>query len=956
MQIRHYIVNFIAISVILIVAACSVSSRSTHVKEEIIGETAAQDRRDTIAPDTVSRSQSGKTLPLSPEGIAGQRKQDTLSVAPAAEGENLQISDSTVNDSSVISPVFPGADTTVHDTVGFSPDLKEPDTQARDSLARDSIQQPKPLFNDIVTYSADDSIKFSISEKKMFLYRNGFVKYISTELKADSIELDMEKNEAYASGITDSAAVITGKPKFKDGSQEFESQDLKYNFKTGKGFVKEIITQQGEGYIQGKLTKRMSDSIYCVKDGWYTTCDQHDHPHFYIRMSKAKLIKDKKVVSGFANLYIEDVPLPLAIPFGFFPMSKKGTSGIIPPTYGEERMRGFNLRDGGYYWFINDYIDLTVTGTIYTNGSWGINMGANYRKRYRFNGSLNFSMSRNHTSEKGLPDYAESKDWSLRWTHSQDPKANPYTTFSASVDMSSATNNYYNATSINEIANQRKQSSISWSKKWPDKPFSITAGFTHNQNSCDTTISLSFPNLNFRVSQIYPLRKKERVGKIKWYENIGFTYTAELKNTIQTKESELGESFKHMARDWQNGFQHSIPLSTSINIAKDLSVSPSFSYKGVVYLSSIRRGNWVTDSTMPNYGYIPIDTIYGLHYAHNYTTSISLSYSPTIYGMYQFKPESRIFAIRHVVRPSASISYAPNLGVDPKNYWKTYLDKNGKEQKYSIFEGKIYGTPTGSERSKQSGSLNLSLDNNVEMKVRNDQDTTGKEKYKKVNILESFRISTSYNFFADSMRWSTIALSARTKVINNRVNINLTGTLDPYAINANAVRINKYNGGIGRLTRVSASSGIQFSSDNGENKEKKNDKLNGHYDDYVDFDVPWSISLDYTFNFSKNYTRNPDPLAKHPLKSNTISQMVRINGDFSLTPKWKFTYSTGYDIKQKEITATSFGISRDLHCWEMTFNCIPFGTHQSYNFQINVRSSMLRDLKLMKKESWYDNR
>lgn len=939
MQIRAYIVHFIAISVILIMAACSVSSRSTHAKEEIIEEMTPPDQWNSEAQDTTDHFSSKKDRPLSPEKIIGQETQDTIPSPLITKKDTLQAGDSTVTETIVISPGFSGAD-----------------TLAQDTLVQDSVQQPKPLFNDIVNYSADDSIKFSIDGKKMFLYKNAFVKYLSTELKADFIELNMENNEAYASGVPDSAGVMIGKPKFKDGSQEFESLDLKYNFKTGKGFVKEIITQQGEGYIQGKLTKRMSDSIYCVKDGWYTTCDQHDHPHFYIRMSKAKLIKDKKVVSGFANLYIEDVPLPLAIPFGFFPISKKGTSGVLMPTYGEERMRGFNLRDGGYYWFISDYVDLAVTGTIYTNGSWGLNLGSNYRKRYKFNGSFNFSMSRNHTSEKGLPDYSQSKDWALRWTHAQDPKANPYTTFSASVDMSSASNNYYNATSINEIANQRKQSSISWSKKWPDKPFSITAGFTHNQNSRDTSISLSFPNLNFRVSQIYPLRKKDRVGKIKWYENIGFTYTAELKNTIQTKESELGESFKHMARDWQNGFQHSIPLSTSINLAKDLSVSPSFSYKGVAYLSSIRKGDWVTDSTMPNYGYIPIDTIYGLHYAHNYSTSISLSYNPTIYGMYQFKPDSRVFAIRHVVRPSASVSYAPNLGIDPKNYWKTYLDKNGVEQKYSIFEGKIYGTPTGAERSQQSGSLNLSLDNNVEMKVRNDQDTTGKEKYKKVKLLESFRISSSYNFFADSMRWSTIALSARTKVINNRVNINLTGTLDPYAINANAVRINKYNGGIGRLTRVSASSGIQFSSDNGKSKEQKDDQLNGHYDDYVDFDVPWSISLDYTFSFSKNYTRNPDPLAKHPLSNNTISQMVRVNGDFSLTPKWKFTYSTGYDFQQKEVTATSFGISRDLHCWEMTFNCIPFGTHQSYNFQINVRSSLLRDLKLMKKESWYDNR
>lgn len=911
-------------------AACSVASRSTHDRQDTKPVADLPGKPHTNITDTILKTEqplSDKSIPVDTNAKV-EIFRDSVRQDITRQG-SLQVNDST-------------------ETITLS------DTTAQ-NIQQDTTQ-PKPLFNDIVSYSSDDSIKFSIPSKEMFLYKNGFLKYVSTELRADSISLNMGTNIAYASGIKDTAGVIVGKPKFKDGSQEFESLDLKYNFKTGKGFVKEIITQQGEGYIQGKLTKRMSDSIYCVKDGKYTTCDQHDHPHFYIRMSKAKLIKDKKVVSGFANLYIEDVPLPLAIPFGFFPITKKGTSGILMPTYGEERLRGFNLRDGGYYWFISDYVDLAITGTIYTNGSWGLNASSNYRKRYKYNGVFNFSISRNHTSEKGTPDYTESRDWAVRWNHNQDAKANPYTTFSASVDMSSASNNYYNSgMNINDIANQRKQSSISWSKKWPDKPFSITTSFTHNQNSRDTTISLSFPNINFRVSQIYPLRRKERVGAIKWYENIGFTYTAELKNTIQTKESELGESFKHIARDWQNGFQHSVPLSTSINLVKDLSLSPSINYKGVAYLSSIRKGNWVTDSTLPNYGYIPIDTIYGLHYAHNYTTSLSLSYNPTVYGMYQFKPDSRIFAIRHVIRPSASVSYAPNLGIDPKNYWKTYLDKNGVEQKYSIFEGKIYGTPTGSERSQQSGNLNLSVDNNVEMKVRNDQDTTGKEEFKKIKLLESFRISSSYNFFADSMRWSLIQLSARTKVFNNKVNINVTGTLDPYAINADAIRLNKYNGGIGRLTRVSASSGIQFSSDNGKKKEEKNDRLNGQYDRYVDFEVPWSISLDYTFSYSKNYSRNPAEGAKHPLSKSTISQMVRINGDFSLTPKWKFGYSTGYDFQQKEITATSFNLSRDLHCWEMTFSCIPFGTHQSYSFQINVRSSLLQDLKLMKKDSWYDN-
>lgn len=941
MQIRAYIAHFITISVILIMAACSVASHS------------AQDRQDIV-----------------PAPVQAEKQNDSLSKGSVRSTENLPDSIETPRQKPVL------RDTSrlqqPPDTTANTPDRQNAlirqdsldganpaDTTAFQTLNGQDTLQPKPLFNDIVNCKADDSIKFSIPKKEMYLFKNGFVKYMTTELQADSIVMDMGNNIAYASGVADSAGVISGKPKFKDKSQEFESLDLRYNFKTGKGLIKEIVTQQGEGYIQGKLTKKMSDSVYCVKEGWYTTCDQHDHPHFYIRMSKAKLIKDKKVVSGFANLYIEDVPLPLAIPFGFFPISKKGTSGILMPTYGEERLRGFNLRDGGYYWFINDYIDMAVTGTIYTNGSWALNLGSNYRKRYKFSGNFNFSMSRNHTGEKGTEDFRESRDWSLHWTHSQDAKANPYTTFSASVDMSSANDNYYNSgTNINDIANQRKQSSISWSKKWPDKPFSLTASFTHNQNSRDSSISLSFPNMNFRVSQIYPFRRKERVGSIKWYENIGFTYSAELRNTIQTKESELGKSFKHFARDWQNGFQHSIPLSTSFNLLKDLSLSPSFSYKGVAYLSSIRKGDWVVDSTMPGNGYNPVDTIYGLHYAHNYTVSASLSYNPTIYGMYQFKPDAKVFAIRHVIRPSISVSYAPNLGIDPKNYWKTYLDRNGVEQKYSIFEGKIYGTPTGSERSKQTGSMSLSLDNNVEMKIRNPQDTTGKEEYKKVKLLESFRLSSSYNFFADSMRWSTIQLSARTKVFNNRVNINLTGTLDPYAINANAVRINKYNGGVGRLTRISASSGIQFSSDKGKKKEEKQERLAGygHYEDYMDFEVPWSISLDYTFNYSKSYSRNPAPGAKHPLSKNTISQMVRINGDISLTPKWKLGYSTGYDFQQKEITATSFNLSRDLHCWEMRFSCIPFGTHQSYNFQINVRSSMLQDMKLMKKDSWYDRR
>lgn len=922
-------------SVILGMAACSVASHVSQSEAPIskieedgdsvqqILQQVALPEQDTIVRDTMN-----------------VEKLDSLPEIPHEEKEPLR--------DSIFVPVKQDSvlqDSVVRDsTVGVV---------QQDSVGQDSV--PPPLFNDIVTYSADDSIKLSVPTKEMFLYKNGYVKYITTELTADSIAMNMGTNIIYATGMVDSAGGLTSKPVFRDNGQEYESSSMMYNFKTEKGYIKNVITQQGEGYVQARLTKKMDESIFNLKDGIYTTCDNHEHPHFYIRMSKAKLIKDKKVVSGFANIYLEDVPLPLAIPFGFFPITKKGTSGVLIPTYGEERMRGFNLRDGGYYWYISDYIDMALTGTIYTNGSWSANLTSTYRKRYKFSGNVNMSISRNHTGQKGTPDYTQSKDWSVRWSHTQDAKANPYTTFSASVDMSSSTNNYYqNTTNINDIANQRKQSSISWSKKWPDRPFSITASFTHNQNSTDTTISLSFPNVNFRMSQVYPFRKKERAGKMKWYENIGITYSAELKNTLQTKEYLLMDALPHIAKDWNNGFRHSIPLSISFNLVKDLSLTPSINYEGVAYLSSIRRGDWVVDSTMSGYGYNPVDTIYGLHYAHDYSTSLSLSYSPTIYGMYQFRPHKKIHAIRHVLSPSATISYVPNFGVNPDKYYKTYVDRNGNEQRYSIFEGKVYGTPTSSERAQQSGSLRLSIDNNVEMKVRNDADSTGTEEFKKVKLLESFSLSSTYDFFADSMRWSTISLSARTKIFNNKVNINLSGTLDPYALNVQGQRINKYHGGIGRLTRVSASSGIQFSADNGKKKEEKDPILGGRYDEYLDFEVPWSISLDYTFSFSKSYSPNTEPGATKPLSENTISQMLRINGNLSLTPKWKFSFSTGYDFQQKEVTSTNFNLTRDLHCWEMTFSCIPFGTHQSYNFQINVRSSMLRDLKLTKKDSWYD--
>ena len=806
-----------------------------------------------------------------------------------------------------------------------------------DTIRNDSAQS-KPLFDDLVKYDADDSVRFSIQEKKVYLYGNGFVKYLTTELRADYIELDMDKKLAMATGVPDSVGKLKGTPKFKDGGQEFESTELHYNFDTKKGYVTEIITQEGEGYIQGKTTKKMSDSVYCVKHGMYTTCDEHDHPHFGLNMSKAKMIKDKKIFVGFTNLELEGIPLPIFIPFGFFPITKKATSGIIMPTYGEERMRGFNLRGGGYYIYINDYIDMNITGDIYTNGSWGLQYATQYRKRYKFNGNLNFTISKNYVSEKGLPDYQESSDWSVRWTHTQDGKANPYSSFSASVDMSSANNNYYNANTVDGIANQRKQSSISWSKKWPESPFSLSGSFNHSQNSRDTSIAITLPNLSLRMTQIYPFRKKGKSGEMKWYDNIGVSYSAELRNSIQTKEDKLFKS--SFERDWSNGFKHNIPISLQFKIAKDVTFTPSLNYNGYLNLKTIEK-IWIPD-TSANGGQFITRDVPGLNYSHDYSASGSIGYTPTIYGMFMFKPGCKVVAIRHMIRPSISASYTP--AIKPLgNYKKSYFDGE-KEVEYDIHEGLTYRPNTTG--GKQSGSISFSLDNNVEMKVRNDKDTTGDEEFEKVKLLESFRLSTSYNPFADSMNFSNISISARTKILNNKVDLNFSGTIDPYAIDTNNVRYNKYHGKLGRLTNATISTNFSFSADNGQNKEKKNDLVGGFYDDYVDFDVPWNISISYNLTYSK----------PSPYKSPTISQIINFSGDLSLTPKWKLTCQSGYDIKNKEVTSTSFSVTRDLHCWEMTFNCMPFGQHQSYNFEIHVRSSLLRDLKLTKRDSWYDRR
>lgn len=819
-------------------------------------------------------------------------------------------------------------------------DLKSKNKEVeKDSVAADSTA-PKPFFETAVQYNADDSVTFSLTGQKVFLTNNAFVKYGTIELKAYYIELDIAKKEAFAYGIKDSTGTFIHTPEFKDGAEEFTCKQLKYNFDTGKGLVNEVITEQESGYVHSEFTKRMDETTFFLKNGKYTTCD-HPHPHFYVSMSKAKMIKDDKIVSGPLHIVLEDVPLPVGLPFGFFPFSSKYSSGILLPSYGEEKRRGFNLRGLGYYWAINDYVDLATRFDIFSNGSWGMNLDSKYKKRYKFNGSLSTEYHKNKYGDKGLDDYSEATDFAIRWTHTQDSKANPYRTFSASVNFSTSENDRNNSTDINRIVNNQKQSSISYSKKWPGSPFSLNGSLRHSQNSRDTTIALTLPSLSLNMTQIYPFRTKGKSSNLKWYDKIGVSYSSKLENRINTKEDELMSS--SLTKDWKNGYQHSIPITTNFKLARDLTLSPTLNYKGVLYSRSIRK-EW-KDELNDGAGGVLIDTLQGFEYAHNYSTSASLSLSPKIYGMYTFKKTSKIEAIRHVMTPSISVSYTPEIGVPREKYYKTYENGDGEDVEYSMFEGSLYGTPTG---AVESGSINLSLDNNVEAKIKTANDTTGNEDFKKVKLLESLKFSTSYNMFADSLNWSNIRISGRTKVFNNKFDISFNSTVDPYDLNVNDVKVDKFGP---RLTNASIDLGFRLSSSDFKGESDTNGGGEGTEEDkaipddmkYVRFDVPWSFTIDYGWTYSK------------PKRESDVRQNMSLRGDFSLTPKWKVNFSTGYDFANKSITATQFSLTRDLHCWQMTFNAIPFGTYQSYNFKINVLSSVLQDLKYEKKKVWQDN-
>jgi len=834
-----------------------------------------------------------------------------------------------------------------------------------DSIARDSLKKGENDFDALVEYKADGKITINNSQNKIYMYQKAQVKYKDIELTADYIELNRDSNLIHATGRQDSTGTIAGKPIFKQGDQEFEADEIRYNYLTKKGIVYGVVTEQEGGFIHSGKTKLVNDSTYNLKDGKYTTCDA-EHPHFYLQMTKAKVLSNKKIVTGPAYLVVEDMPIYfLFIPFGFFPNSPKYSSGFLMPTYGDEINRGFFLRDLGYYWAANDYFDLALRGDIFSKGSRGIKVHTNYRLRYKFSGGFDFNYYKNVFGDKGLPDYKVQNDYALTWNHSVDSKATPNSTFSASVnfstsqyDQNNATTNSFNQNNANYLTNT-KQSSVAYTRRWENTPFSMSANLRHSQNSRDTTISLTLPQMTFNVNRLYPFKSKNSTGTDKWYQKIGMSYSFDMQNTINTKEYLLLNS--NLTKDWQNGIKQSIPVSTSFKALKYITVSPSFNYNERWYTQQIRKAYDPVRKMV-----VVTDTIFG--FTRDFDYAVSVGASTKVYGDFIVRnPKSNIKQIRHLMTPSLSFSMQPDFSNPGYGMYGNieYFDDKGMpvSLRYPYHEGAIYGT-AGAGRS---GSIGFNVNNTLEMKMLNTNDTLSKEKYKKVKLLDQLSFATSYNLAADSLNLSNFNLSARTRVAD--VDINMGAIMDPYVFeNGHLINVYEFerNHKIARLTSANLSFGYAFKSKSKEDLKKqlqptgKDGKPGEKPDDqkviddarknypgipeYADFELPWDFRFDYSLRYSR-----PDPAAKP-----TINQTVEFNGNIKLTKGWQVGFSSGLDIQKMEVSFTQFNIFRDLHCFQMSLNVVPFGYRQSFSFTLRATAAMLQDLKFSKQDSFYD--
>lgn len=814
---------------------------------------------------------------------------------------------------------------------------------------KDTIQNKRPagssMLRDNIDLNSNDSTIYSIDGKKVFLFGGASIKYEDIELEADYIEIDMEQNIIYAEGVKDSVGDMTGEPIFTQGGEAIQTKSITYNVKTQKAFIKGLYTEQEEGYLHSESTKKEADNTINLYKGKYTTCEL-EHPHFYLSLSRGKVIPGKAIVASYSFLVIEDVPLyPLMVPFGFFPTTKEKASGFIIPKFGEENNRGFYLRQGGYYFAINDYVDLAVTGDIYSKGSWLVNGKSKYKLRYKFSGSLDVAFSKVIYGEPGLSDYNESNEYKIRWSHTQDPKARPNSNFSANVNFISRGENKYNATSSDEYLTNTTSSSISYRKNFANTPFSTSVNLRHNQNNKTGDVQLNLPQMTVNMSRIFPFRKKEAVGKPKWYENVGITYSGNFEN----KSEGLNDSIMFKDEMWdyfKNGIQHKVPLSTSVKVLKYFNLSPSVNFTDRMYFErTMLNGEQYIDDNGALRDTVIEDLQKGFYNVYDYSASLGLG--TILYGMYGYKG-NWLKAIRHVATPSVSLSFRPDFQESKWGYYELHPDDTTGTKYYSPYAGSIYGIPG----SGKSGMLSFSLNNNVEMKVANKKDTVNHES--KIKIFESLNFSTSYNIIADSMNWSPLNISARTTLFKV-LSINMSAQGNFYAIDSLGKIYDEFQflvnpGQPFRITNARISTGFSlnskklFSSDNDDVGEPENSTSDvyGYYN-YDYFDIPWNVNVQYSLSYS------------HPGLESKVSQSLSFSGDFSLTPKWKIGFRSGYDFEAMDFTYTSFNLSRDLHCWVATLSLIPFGQRQSYSFAIGAKSSILQDLKYNKNQSWIDN-
>jgi hypothetical protein len=840
----------------------------------------------------------------------------------------------------------------------------------------DTIRVPKKkaALNDPIIYDAKDSIVNDFITNEAFLYNEAVVKYQNIELRAGYIAINQTTKEVYAEGILDSAGNVIQKPVFKEGNQEYKMNSMSYNFNTKKALIRGMMTDQGEGTLHGNTLKKMPNDNMNIEGGKYSTCD-HDHPHFYLRLTKAKAIPNEKIVTGPAYLVIEDIPIYAAwLPFGLIPMSKDKKSGVLFPTYGEENRRGFFFRDGGYYFALSDYYDLAVRGSYYSKGSWNIDANSRYKVNYKYNGNLSFNYGLYRIDDED--DTPDSKTWSVRWTHSQDPKARPGTTLSANVNFSSTSHNRLNNRDPNQYLKNTAQSSISYAKTWAGTPFSFSMNLNHAQNFSDSTMTLGLPTIAFRVRQQFPFKRKNGSGKQRWYEKISTSYTLNIDNRIAGKENVIFTS--EGIKDWKNGMKHQIPVSTSFNLLKYITVSPSLNYTGFFYTKKFNKykTDYIKGSTKRDT--VITDTIPGFYSLSQY--SMSISASTRVYGFFSTKGDNfPIKALRHMATFTIGASYTPGFN----QYYAT--DPVNPEQTYSMYQGSIYGTPG----QNAAGNITFNWANNLEMKVRSKKDTvTG---FKKVKLLESLNLNTSYNLLADSLNLSKISLSGRTNILNF-VNLSFNASFDPYSYDKKTgYTIKDYEVNVsGKLARLTnASMNVDFNLDptklglNKKDKKGNNNKGNkpprgmhlknpmvtgmmnqrnpydtdnkdheqmmNQYYTYVDFNVDWSFGVRYNISYRKQFSQSIMDF------EDKYTQTLNFNGNIKLTPNWNVALNSGWDFKEQKLTYTQVNIMRDLHCWQMSLNWIPMGRFKSFSFQLNVKSAMLKDLKLSKRESWYDN-